>query len=195
MRPEALKLPVLVLAVAVVGCGRGERSSTANADNPPAKAVPKVGDTSGGVTEVEPKSLREEAERILRERFPDAAFTENSIGELEYRSKCREFQIYMLYKTGEWQEAVPTIAPDRGGISVRFRVADGRWKGALAIPHSGTQDFHVFKRSLVVKNSVDGKRHIWAEVLTPKVDPPVEIKKRLLSLFHDFERYGEHPTK
>ena len=110
--------------------------------------------------------LREEALKIIRTEFPDAAFTKDAEGQYEFKTKTRSFTIYRLDKTGNWQKPSEAEAPDRGGIRVRFFVSKKPWEGALVVPYSGTKDFHVFQVTHVIKNSADGKCHIWAEILT-----------------------------
>ena len=133
--------------------------------------------------------LREEALKIIRTEFPDAAFTKDAEGQYEFKTKTRSFTIYRLDKTGNWQKPSEAEAPDRGGIRVRFFVSKKPWEGALVVPYSGTKDFHVFQVTHVIKNSADGKCHIWAEILTPRIDSRERVKEKLVTLFNDFEKY------
>ena len=79
--------------------------------------------------------------------------------------------------------------PDRGGLSVRYCIRRGTWEGALVVPYSGTNDIHVFRETHIVKNSADGNWHLWAEILTPLVDAPEEVKNKLVQLFQNWEKY------
>ena len=106
-----------------------------------------------------------------------------------FAANIREFVIYRLNKVGQWQKPFNVLAPNRGGISVRFYVKEGTWGGALVVPYNVTNDLHVFKETYIVKNSSDGNWHIWAEILTPKVDSPEAAKNKLVQLFNDFEKY------
>ena len=109
-----------------------------------------------------------------------------------FTRNTREFIIYRLNKVGDWQKPMTVEGPDRSGISVRFRVSRGKWNGALVVPYSGTTDLNVFKETHVIRNSQDGKWHIWAEILTPKIDPPGNVKRKLVQVFNDFEKYGNN---
>ena len=106
-----------------------------------------------------------------------------------FAANMRSFTIYRTNKTGSWQAPRETMAPDRGGISVRFRVAPGAYEGAAVLPVAATNDLHLFKETHVIKNSADGDWHIWAEILTPRVDSPDDVKVALVELFSDFERF------
>ena len=140
------------------------------------------------------KALEQEVVVILKTKYADAGLSKDK--HLSYirrfAANTREFVIYRLNKVGEWQKPLKVQAPNRGGISVRFYVKEGEWGGALVVPYNGTKDFHVFKETKhVVKNSSDGNWHIWAEILTPKVDSPEEAKNKLVKLFNDFEEYQQ----
>ena len=134
-------------------------------------------------------SLSQEALKIIKTQFPDATFTKDQMGNQEFKAKIRSFTIYRPDKMGNWQKGHEELAPDRGGISVRFSVRKGAWSGALAVPYSGTSDLYVFKETHVIKNSPDSTYHIWAEVQTPRFDSPDEIRSKLVALFNDFEKY------
>jgi len=137
------------------------------------------------------QGIQREAVKILRTKYPDAEFgiDKDQSSMHMFRRNMREFVIYRLNKVGDWQKPLTVQGPDRGGLSVRFYVKRGRWEGALEVPYSGTSDFHVFRETHVVKNSEDGNWHLWAEILTPAVDTPEEMKNNLIKLFNDFEKY------
>ena len=136
-------------------------------------------------------ALEQEVVGILKTKYADAGLSKDT--HLSYirrfAANTREFVIYRLNKVGEWQKPFKVQAPDRGGISVRFYVKEEKWGGALVVPYNGTNDFHVFTETYIVKNSRDGHWHIWAEILTPKVDSPEDVKNKLVKLFNDFEKY------
>ena len=136
-------------------------------------------------------ALWEEVLKVLRTKYSDVTLSmdRSQPAILAFSHKMREFVIYRLNKTGDWQKPMNVQAPDRGGLSVRFYVQKGPWEGALVVPYSGTSDLYVFKETHIVKNSADGNWHIWAEVLTPKVDSPEELAGKLVKLFNDFEKY------
>lgn len=137
------------------------------------------------------KALEQEVVVILKTKYADAGLSNDK--HLSYIRRfvanTREFVIYRLNKVGQWQKPLKVQAPNRGGISVRFYVKEGVWGGALVVPYNGTNDLHVSKETHIVKNSSDGNWHIWAEILTPKVDSPEEAKNKLVQLFNDFEKY------
>ncbi len=137
------------------------------------------------------QGVQREAVNILRTKYPDAEFVTDKDQPSLYmfRRTMREFVIYRLNKVGDWQQPMTVQGPDRGGLSVRFYVQRGKWEGALKVPYNGTSDLHVFRETHVVKNSEDGNWHLWAEILTPAVDAPEEVKNNLVKLFNDFEKY------
>lgn len=139
------------------------------------------------------KALEQEVIRILKTKYADAGLSKNKHPPYtrQFSADTREFVIYRLDRAGEWQKPIKMPAPDRGGISVRYHVMEGKWGGARFVPHNGTKDFHVFKATYIIKNSSDGNRHIWAEILTPKMNSPEEIKNTLVKLFNDFEKYQQ----
>lgn len=138
-------------------------------------------------------SLREAVAQILRSEYPDASLHKDQhLGNIDtFAVNQRQFTIYRLDKVGNWQRPMEVSAPDRGGISVRFYVKQGMWTGALMVPYVGTEDLYVFKETHVVRNSHDGKWHIWAEILTPRADPPAEVMRKLVDVFDEFERYQQ----
>jgi len=149
--------------------------------------------TSGGLclAEETPEALSAEVVKTLREKYADAALTQEKDhpGMQSFSRSTREFLIYRALKTGEWQQPQSTLGPDKGGLLVRFQVTKGRWKGALEVPYSGTEDFYVFKETHVVRQAQDGSCYIWAEVLTPRFDAPSEVAAKLVKLFNEFEKY------
>ena len=137
------------------------------------------------------EGLSAEVLKILRVKFTDAdlARDKNLPFMNLFTHGMREFVIYRLNKVGEWQKPVNVQGPDRGGLSVRFYVKQGKWEGALEVPYCNTHDLHVFKETLIIRNSADGNWHLWVEVLTPKADSPDEVANKLVDLFKDFEKY------
>jgi hypothetical protein len=137
------------------------------------------------------QGVRREAVKILRTKFSDADFEydQDQPSPLVFRRTMREFVIYRLNKTGDWQKPMTIQGPDRGGLSVRYYIKRGTWEGALEVPSSGTIDHHVFRETHIVKNSEDGNWHLWAEILTPLVDAPEEVKNNLDKLFNNWEKY------
>jgi hypothetical protein len=131
--------------------------------------------------------------KILCTRFPHAELKtpKDSPETHVFTHNMRDFVIYRLNKSGEWQAPMTVQGPDRGGIAVKFRIIRGEWEGALEVPYIGTDDLNVFKENYVVKNSGNGKWYIWAEILTPKVDTSEEVKNDLIKLFNDFDKYME----
>ena len=136
------------------------------------------------------QDVQQEAITIIRTRYPDGEFRKDKDWPDMYvfSRNMREFVIYRLNKIGDWQKPMTVQGPDRGGLSVRFYVRKGKWEGALAIPYAGTKDLNVFRETHVVRNSKDGEWHIWAEILTPPIDAPEEVKKNLVKLFNEFGR-------
>lgn len=136
------------------------------------------------------QGIQREAVHILRTKYPDAEFVKDKDQPSMhiFRRNMREFVIYRLNKVGDWQKPMSVQGP-RGGLSVRFYVQKGKWEGALVVPYNGTSDLHVFRETHVVMNSEDGNRHLWAEIMTPSVDAPEEVKNNLVKLFTDFEKY------
>ena len=140
-----------------------------------------------------PAGLRDDVLKIIRTRYPDAELRPAGDGRegLMFAERMRPFTIYMLDKTGNWQKPMDAQGPDRGGLFVLFSVKTGRWEGALVVPYTGTTDYHVFRETHVIKDAADGTRHIWAMILTPKVDAPEDVKNALVTVFSEFEKYGK----
>jgi hypothetical protein len=134
-------------------------------------------------------NLREAALKIVQTEFPDAEFSGDRHNYFYLGKKIRNFTVYRPDKSGNWQKGREQAAPDRGGISVRFAVQRGEWRGALVVPYTGTDDLYIFKETHVIKNSGDRTYHIWAEILTPRLDAPDEIRNKLVTLFNDFDKF------
>jgi len=128
---------------------------------------------------------------VLQSAYADAALQDDKVfsNTRSFTANLRSFIVYRPNKTGDWQKPREMMAPDRGGISVRFRIMQGSYEGAARLPVAATDDLYLFKETHVVKNSADGEWHIWAEILTPRVDAPVEVRFALVQLFSDFERF------
>lgn len=107
-----------------------------------------------------------------------------------FRHNMQEFVIYRLNKTGNWQEPITALGPDRGGLSVKFYIKKGKWEGAPLIPYIGTKDLNVFRETHVIKSSKDGQWYIWAEILTPPIDSPEGVRSSLVELFSNFDKYN-----
>lgn len=124
----------------------------------------------------------------LRTVYPDAELRRDrdSSGMHVFARNLRGFVIYRTDKAGEWQKPLTVQGPDRGGFSVRFYVGDGPWGGALLVPYNGIEDMYVFKETHVVRNLADGTHHLWAEILTPRVDAPDALRDRLVAIFNEF---------
>jgi hypothetical protein len=129
--------------------------------------------------------------QVLKRAHPDARLrADESLPSIRtFAVNQRRFTVYRLDKIGNWQAPRITTAPDRGGISLRFRVEPGPYDGPLIIPHHSTNDLHVFKQTIIVKNSTDARRHLWVEILTPRVDSPDELTRSLIDLFLNFDGY------
>jgi hypothetical protein len=140
-------------------------------------------------------SLEGEVVKILRTKYPDATLEPDKYQKSHraFAKNMREFVVYRLDMMGEWQKPMKVQGPDRGGISVRFYVEKGQWEGQMLVPESGTitntDDLHVFKETCIVGNSADGKWHIWAMIVTPRVDSPEAVASKLVKLFCKFEKY------
>lgn len=134
--------------------------------------------------------LRQEVLKIIKARYPAAELTIDASGcGATFSQNLREFTVYRLNKTGDWQAPTASVGPDRGGLLVQFRVAPGEWQGALTTPFIGTEDLWVFRETHIVRNSVDRSRHIAALILTPRVDAPKGIENELIELFTDFDAH------
>ncbi len=147
---------------------------------------------SGRAAPAEPtKRLDDAVAETLELRYRDVALARDPTleGARVFTRNTRRFTVYRLNKSGDWQAPADVEGPDRGGISVRYRVSPGAWAGALVVPFNGTESLHVFEETLVVRNSGDGRWHIWAQVLLPKVEPATEIRDRLVETFNDFEAF------
>lgn len=140
-------------------------------------------------------SLDAEVVKILRTKYPDAKLEQDKYQKSHraFVKNMREFVVYRLDKGGDWQKPMNGQGPDRGGISVRFYVEKGQWEGQLGVldggPTVNADDLHVFKETCIVRNSADGKWHIWALIVTPKVDSPKTVANELVKLFSTFEKY------
>jgi hypothetical protein len=140
-------------------------------------------------------ALDEKVTEVLKTFYPEAVLERDSHRKTirTFAHNMREFTIYRLNMTGDWQKPMQVMGPDRGGISVRFYIEKGKWEGQLAVPPSGvtsmSDDLHVFKETTLVGNSSDGKCHIWAQIVEPKVNAPKSVVKKLLTLFANWEKY------
>ena len=75
------------------------------------------------------KALEQEVVVLLKTKYAGAGLSKDK--HLSYirrfAANTREFVIYRLNKVGEWQNPLKVQAPNRGGISVRFYVKEGKW--------------------------------------------------------------------
>lgn len=133
-------------------------------------------------------ALNAEIASVLRKQFPDAELSRDKKDPemLYFSHNTREFVIYRALKTGEWQSPSTVLGPDKGGLIVQFSVRKGKWKGALMVPYSGTEDLYVFNETLVVRNAGDGSCHLWARVVTPRFEAPSEVAAQLVRLLNAF---------
>lgn len=128
---------------------------------------------------------------VLQTTYADAALRDDKehSNTRSFTANMRSFTVYPQNKTGDWLEPGDMMAPDRGGISVQFKVTRGTYEGAAVVPVAATEDLYLFKRTYVIRNSADGEWHVWAEILTPREDSPYEVRVALVQLFYDFERF------
>jgi hypothetical protein len=140
-------------------------------------------------------ALDEKVTEVLKTIYPEAVLERNSRWKSirTFDHNMREFTIYRLNMTGDWQKPMQVMGPDRGGISVHFYIEKGKWEGQLLVPASGvtsgSDDLHVFKETTLVGNSSDAKCYIWVQIVEPKVDAPKAVVKKLLKLFGNWEKY------
>lgn len=140
-------------------------------------------------------TLNDEVVAVLKFKYPNAILkeAEDQKSMRTFSRNMREFTIYRLNMTGDWQKPMQVMGPDRGGISVHFYIEKGKWEGQWAVPPYGmtsmSEDFHVFKETTLVGNARDGKSHIWIRILEPKVDAPKTVVTKLLTIFGKWEKY------
>lgn len=139
--------------------------------------------------------LGTEVLNILKTKYPDATLEQDKYQASAriFARNMREFTIYRLNMTGDWQKPMQEIGPDRGGISVRFYIEKGKWEGQWAVPPTGvtsmSRDLHVFKETTLAGNSSDGKCHMWAQIVEPKIDAPKAVVRDLFTLFGNWQKY------
>jgi hypothetical protein len=139
------------------------------------------------LAQVNEASIRAQTLLLLKTQFPDAELKPTNTGGFAFSHKTREFVTYSGDKTGEWQTPKTVPGPDSGGFMVEFVVNRKPWSGALAIPFADTEDRYVFQESLVVRESEDGRSHIWASIKNPRYRGHGELRDRLLQLFNAFD--------
>ncbi len=135
--------------------------------------------------------LEQEVLTILRERYQGASLVSDT-----RRRSVRMFSTgtepYEVRRTdiiGGQQRPRRIMVPDAGGIVVRFLVDDGRYPGAAMLPYNGKAVHSAFTQYHVIRNSKDGERHIWAEIVVNREDPPQETVDLLVELFEYFDLY------
>jgi hypothetical protein len=136
--------------------------------------------------QVDEATIRAHALILLKTHFPDAEWKPRGGGGFVFSYKTREFVLYSGDKTGAWQPPSTETGPDSGGFMVEFVVNPEPWGGALVIPFADTEDRYVFQDSLVVRESKDGRSHIWASIKNPRYKDHGELRDRLLLLFNAF---------
>ena len=101
----------------------------------------------------------------------------------------RTFIIYMPNKMGDWQAPNEVLAPDRGGILVRFYITDRPWSGAALIPYNVSTDHYVFKKTTIIRSIHGGSGHLWAQILIPRIEPAVDLERKLIRVFNGFDEH------
>ena len=135
------------------------------------------------------ESLEQQVLEVLRSGFPEAVLEQDPI-QPEHRvfaSNTRTFIIYTPNTMGDWQAPNEVTAPDRGGILVRFYIKDSPWSGAAFIPYNNSTDYYVFSRTTIIRSIHSGSGHLWAQILTPRMEPPVDLERKLIRVFNGFD--------
>ncbi len=137
-------------------------SSSPNAQSSSEAAPPAVAETYARV------------EKLLLAHYPNAAVKREN-GNLQISYKTRKFMVHNRLKTGEWQEAVEQIGPDRSGISCSISAAPGPFMGAAVVPQ--TFDYRYYQSLMLAPYSKSLNYHLVAHLNYPDDVKPVVLRE------------------
>jgi hypothetical protein len=138
------------------------------------------------LAQVDEATIRTQTLMLLKMHFPDAELKPTGEGGFVFAHKTREFVLYSADKTGEWQSPSTETGPDTGGFLVKVVIAPEPWTGALVIPSVTTVDRYMFQHTHVIRESKDGRSHIWSSIRNPRYKGHAELRDQLMRLFNSF---------
>lgn len=112
-------------------------------------------------------SLEDRLLSVLDPAFPGAAFSSVPRGKRVFRAHSRVFR------------DPDRLGPDRGGISLEYRLVHQRWTGAAMLPSSATLDAGVFQEHFQRLASGDHEGYLEAWIRVPTLDPPGDLAMAL----------------
>lgn len=114
------------------------------------------------------------AEKVLLSHYPNATVKREN-GNLQISYRTRKFMVHNRLKTGEWQEAVEVIGPDRNGISCGISAAPGPFMGAAMVPQ--TFDYRYYQSLMLAPYSKNLNYHLVAHLNYPDDVKPEVVKE------------------
>lgn len=113
-------------------------------------------------------------EKILLAYYPNATVKREN-GNIQISYKTRKFMMHNRLKTGEWQEAVEQIGPDRSGISCSISAAPGPFMGAAVVPQ--TFDYRYYQSLMLAPYSKSLNYHLVAHLNYPDDVKPIVLRE------------------
>jgi len=119
-------------------------------------------------------SLQEDILKILRPRYPEAAFG------LQYASRAVCRLRSRLYRDPD------RLGPDHDGISVEYALRPIPWKEAQPLPHTWKKDWREFQEEFGCLPAGNGNGYLEFWIRTPTLNPPKKLQAALVKVFQSY---------
>lgn len=105
---------------------------------------------------------------VIAKYYPDVQVERPSEKDpfMRWSFKNRKFMVHLPTLTGQWQEAIEMVGPDRKGILCTAHVHEGPYMGMAVVPQTfDRQYFHVL---MMAPNRKDVNAHVIVRLYYPK---------------------------
>jgi hypothetical protein len=131
------------------------------------------------------KPLLGEVRKLVERYYPKAKVTLKD-QTIHFEFNTRKFMIHEPLLTGEWQDAVETVGPQKGGIWGEIELCPGRYEGMLALPQ--TFDKRYFTQKLTFSYSEKLHHYLHIQLEYPR-NTPKEFIEEFEALTNKFDSY------
>jgi len=137
------------------------------------------------------KPLRAEVEKLVTKHYPKAEVT------LKDESICfefhtRKFMIHEPLLTGEWQDAIEDVGPQKGGIWGTLSLQRGKYIGMADVPRSFNKRYYTVR--LLAPYSAKLDAHLYVRLKYPQ-DAPTEFLRDFEGLVERFDKEETTPIR